>query len=264
MQFNQRGRHTLHILKLLILMLCFFMPLSFVQKTKAQEDPRCSTNVKASINAEVNRALALRQNTFKQYYPAPPALSQITNTPCKARELQNIGSRFSSAISQYTSQGDNYVSGLSGPLNLRPNVGSIAGKMVDGSFKTNYSKYVLQGDFGGAANAAFQDYANEQLSGLLTSLGLEDSPLNNALCGIMVDAVLKFALCELPAFNLGGITGPSWNIPGCAGDALITSINQANYDIPLNQKAYAPQGGVYQNSTKSRAAISPDLPWAKR
>jgi hypothetical protein len=249
-------RQTVTLFKTCTLVVCFVLALHVNHSFAAPaDDPRCASNIRAQIQAATDMSTARAQNIFRSVYTAPAPLSQVANMPCQSRELQRIGNSFAYEPSKYGYQVQGIANGLAGP----------ASALMNSFFRAGIKDFHDMANYGSVAQAAFQDYASQQLGGLLSSLGLEDTPFNDALCGLMVDALVKYALCELPDVNLPDLPNlGSWGIPGCAGEAITGALNEAAYNqsiIPMNQPILIPPGGLYGPQQPS---LSPDLPWANR
>jgi len=194
----------------------------------------CDPEIQSAVTAQLDASVAKVQDYIRTNYTSPPALSQVSNSPCVSKELERISNQFSYAPTRYAQQITGNILSAGGPI------GGIMQKLFKSEFDSiNSAAASIKGMLD------FQSMATNALGSLLGSLGL-GSAFSSEMCGLMVDMLLKYVQCESPIKlpNIGNITG-SLNdlIPNnCAGNALRSTLYEAgnmkslqtlNQSIPL-------------------------------
>jgi hypothetical protein len=200
-------------------------------------NPICDQRTYEGVSAQLERYNNLKDDYVRANYTPPPPLAEIDNTACSSRELQRISNKFAYMPTRYTSGIFSMFKGLLGP---------VAG-IVNKLFRTEIDS--INSALAAIPRALnFQSQANAILSDLLSSLGLSDE-FSSALCGLMVDMLLKYIQCEVqPSLpNLGNLNF-SLNLPGCAGAAVRSTLYAAGNMRSLStfsQPVSVGAGGVF-------------------
>jgi len=200
----------------------------------------CDSSMREGVKAQLERSGAVMTDFKTTNSTMPRPISEVANTPCMSNELQRISNQFAYAPSMYAANILGQLNGLAGP------VSGLMNNML-GSLFTSFTN---------AANMnplaqQFTNFAQTQISGIFTSLGLGGA-FSSALCGMMVDMVLKYVQCANPIKlpDLGKLKGSLNDLlpKGCAGAALTSALYAAGNSSALKsltQPITVPQGGLY-------------------
>jgi len=203
----------------------------------------CDPNIRARVTEQVQVGTQMMADFKATVSTMPRPLSEVANTPCMSNELQRISNQFAYAPSMYAANILGQLNGLAGP------VSGLMNKMLDSLF----TSFTNAANMNPLANQ-FTSFAQTQISSIFTSLGLGGA-FSSALCGMMVDMVLKYVQCVAPIKlpSLGQLTGSLNDLlpKGCAGAALTSALYAAGNSSALQSLAQpitVPSGGLFSTS----------------
>ncbi len=243
MSVFSRGFDRVQPIRIAIVAICLFFGFAN-GVASAADDPRCAPAVRSGISAMVQRSNAMAPDIRRNSWGPPPSVQQAMNIPCKYNELQRISNQFAYAPTGAGSSVLGQLNSLAGP----------ASGLLNNYFKADITAFGSMMKSAGGLSLDFGGFVQGQLNTLLGSLGLGNSPFAGALCGMMVDTLLKYIQCESPIKlpQLGSLTGSLNNLlpKGCAGEAVRGALYAAGSTQefkPMNQGIISGQGGLFSN-----------------
>jgi len=202
--------------------------------------PMCDPTIRARVAEQVQAGVQMMADFKVTNSTMPRPISEVANTPCMSNELQRISNQFAYAPSMYAANILGQLNGLAGP------VSGLMNNMLGSLFQS----FTNAANMNPLANQ-FTQFAQTQISSVFTSLGLGGA-FSSALCGMMVDMVLKYVQCVAPIKlpSLGQLKGSLNDLlpKGCAGAALTSALYAASNSSAvksLAQPIILPQGGIF-------------------
>ncbi len=215
---------------------------SKIPNGNTKESPMCDSTIRANVAEQVQMAATQKADFLATMATMPRPVSEVANTPCVSNELQRIANQFAYAPTMYSANILGQLSGLAGPVSGLMN--NMFGSLFQSVTKAANLNPLAQ---------QFNNFASNTLGSLLSSLGL-GGPFSSALCGMMVDMVLKYIQCAAPIKlpDLGSLTGSLNGLLGndCAGQALTSAIYAASNSSALKsltQPIVIPAGGLFSS-----------------
>jgi len=203
----------------------------------------CDPNIRARVTEQVQVGTQMMADFKATVSTMPRPISEVANTPCMSNELQRISNQFAYAPSMYAANILGQLNGLAGP------VSGLMNNMLGSLFKS----FTNAANMNPLANQ-FTQFAQTQISSVFTSLGLGGA-FSSALCGMMVDMVLKYVQCVAPIKlpSLGQLKGSLNDLlpKGCAGAALTSALYAAGNSSALQSLAQPitiPPGGLFSTA----------------
>ncbi len=205
--------------------------------------PMCDPNIRARVAEQVQMAVTQKADFMTTMATMPRPVSEVANTPCVSNELQRIANQFAYAPTMYSANILGQLSGLAGPVSGLMN--NMFGSLFQSVTKAANLNPLAQ---------QFNNFASNTLGSLLSSLGL-GGPFSSALCGMMVDMVLKYVQCAAPIKlpDLGNLTGSLNNLLGndCIGSALKSTLYSSAAQSAMKNLAQpitVPATGVFSSA----------------
>jgi|GEM_PF-1758760 len=218
---------------------------------ETNSSPMCDPTIRARVAEQVQAGVQMMADFKVTNSTMPRPLSEVANTPCMSNELQRISNQFAYAPSMYAANILGQLNGLAGP------VSGLMNKMLDSLF----TSFTNAANMNPLANQ-FTSFAQTQISSIFTSLGLGGA-FSSALCGMMVDMVLKYVQCVAPIKlpSLGQLTGSLNDLlpKGCAGAALTSALYAVSNNSAvqsLAQPITIPSGGLFSTTAPTLGTAS--------